>query len=194
MINRLLVKLVSIAAALMLGFLSSPLFAKQQLQLSYKVNKSAVSISNDMELKTVGKAEFSYLFWDIYDSILYTQSGIVTQPSIWFEQAPLMLEIRYKRDIKAKDLVDSTIEQWQHLKIPATRYEAYPDWLLSIWPNLKDGDRLALLMYPDHSTFFYNGEFLAHQQDPDFAQLFLSIWLDKNTSEPKLRAKLLNLK
>ena len=140
----------------------------------------------------VGKADFSYLFWDIYQSALFTQTGSVKEPESWFKQTPLMLEIKYKRDIKAKDLVDSTIEQWQHLNVEKQKYSQYVDWLLETWPNLKEGDRLALLMHDSHSIFFYNGEQLARQNDAQFAQLFLSIWLDKDTSEPKLRTKLLN--
>lgn len=163
--------------------------------MSYTVDddSTTLSTSTQTELKRVGMAEFSYLFWDVYDSYLFNHSGKIDANYAWYEQAPLILEIRYKRDIKADDLIESTIEQWQHLGLSEDKYQEYVPWLKSVWPDLKDGDRLALLVQDGYSVFFYNKEEIARQDDPYFSRIFLDIWLSTDTSEPKLRKKLLGM-
>lgn len=161
---------------------------------TYQIEGKTFKTSASTQLKQVGMAEFSYLFWDVYDSYLFNHSGTIDSNYNWYEQAPLVLEIRYKRDIKADDLIDSTIEQWQHLNLEAAQYESYVPWLRKIWPDLKDGDRLALLVQDGQSIFFYNKQEIARQSDPYFARIFLDIWLSPDTSEPKLRKKLLGNK
>lgn len=161
--------------------------------LSYLVQNQNLLLSNGKSFKATGQAEFSYLFWDVYNSTLFNAKGKFSKDSAWHEQGPVVLEIHYKRDIKAKDLIDSTVEQWQHLKLSNADYEAYVGWLSETWPNLKKGDKLALLMYSDHSVFFYNNQFLSKQDNPAFGKIFLDIWLSVDTSEPKLRKQLLSL-
>ena len=162
-------------------------------QMSYNIEEGEFKTSTGNKLKKVGEAEFSYLFWDVYDSVLFNLSGSMDQSYEWFEQVPLVLEIRYKRDIDAQDLIDNTVDQWQHLGIAREDYEAYVPWLKEVWPNLKKGDRLALLMQDGHSVFFYNQVEIARQSDPYFGRLFLDIWLSVDTSEPELRNGLLSL-
>lgn len=187
-------------------FLSAPpSFSEQQSSVSqsdqanwqqstYKIDGSFFLLeSQNLRFEKIGAASFSYLFWDIYDSTLFYKGNKFDARQPWFEQTPIVLEIRYKRDIKAEDLIESTIEQWQHLNFPTSRYQPYVPWLKAVWPNLKEGDRLALLVYSDFSVFFYNGKFLAFQGESDFGKVFLDIWLSPNTSEPKLRKKLLSI-
>ncbi len=159
--------------------------------LSYQATKPTLEISNGEIFKQTGNASFSYLFWDVYDSVLYTSKGAFSKTEPWQKQGPLILEIQYKRDIDANDLIDSTIEQWRHLKFNESQYSKYVPWFKETWPNLKKGDRLAILMHSDYSVFFYNNKWLATQKDTTFAHIFLSIWLAKETSEPKLRNQLL---
>jgi hypothetical protein len=152
-----------------------------------------------IDLKLIGQASFSYLFWDVYDSYLFGPAGAVfgtnfgnnfTSNQASKGNFPLSLVITYKRDIKANDLIDSTKEQWQHLGIPPAQFDPYLPTLKQ-WPNLSKGDELALVVYADFSVFFYNRKFLALQDDRQFGFDFISIWLSPKTSEPKLRKKLL---
>lgn len=161
--------------------------------MSYSIldKQNQMQISTQVKLKKVGMAEFSYLFWDVYDSYLFNHSGKIDSNYPWYEQAPLALEIRYKRDIDAQDLIDSTVEQWEHLGLKKEQYQEYLPWLKKVWPDLKDGDRLALFVQDGHSVFFYNKEEIARQSDPYFSRIFLDIWLSADTSEPKLRKRLL---
>ncbi len=146
------------------------------------------SYQQQHELKFVGNAVYSVLFWDLYKSQLSTSSGQYSELS---GHDDLIYKIEYLKDVSAVDLVEYTIEQWQHLAINEQQYKDYLPQLTAIWPNIKAGDSLALVVQNNSSAFYYNGELLGAMTGEHFATLFLDIWLSKNTSEPKLRAQLL---
>ena len=54
-------------------------------------------------LKKVGEAKLKVLFWDVYNSSLYNQTG-----EYQAEHFPQVLKIDYLRDIDAEDLIDRT--------------------------------------------------------------------------------------
>ena len=60
-----------------------------------------------------------------------------------------------------------------------------------MWPNIVNGDSLALLIQNDKSTFYFNDRHLGVIEDANFGQLFIDIWLSQNTSQPTLRIELL---
>ncbi|TMM43166.1 hypothetical protein FCS21_13495 [Colwellia ponticola] len=137
---------------------------------------------------TVGEATFSVLFWDIYKSKLLTTSG---NYPVEVTQDNLLFDINYLTDIASKDLINNTIEQWQHLGIAAEVYQAYLPQLKTLWPDIKEGDSLSLLIHQGRSIFYFNKQYIGVINEPEFGQVFLAIWLSKNTSQPKLRNKLL---
>lgn len=140
-------------------------------------------------MQLVGKAQFSVLFWDIYESNLYTASGE-------FEgiTPPLVFEINYQRNISKQELIERTREQWQELGLLITQYEHFISPLNSLWPDIKQGDTLAIKVAKDHSLFYFNNVYIGKIEDEKFAMIFLDIWLSKNTSQPKLRNQLLGYK
>ena len=136
----------------------------------------------------LGSAKFSVLFWDIYQSTLLTSDG----------QAPFsnacqhaLFEIRYLRDISKKELLDNTIEQWRHLSLKEQDYQTFVPMLENIWPDIQAGDQLSMLSQANKTIFYLNRQSIGEIDSATFAQLFLAIWLDENTSEPKLRQQLL---
>jgi len=141
-----------------------------------------------VNVKEVGRAKFSFLFWDIYNSILYTKSGhyLPEKPSPY-----LLFEIEYLKDITATDLLERTIEQWQHLSLTETQYAQFIPVLEGIWPDISAGDKLALFVQNDQSTFYFNGVKIGFVEQKEFSKLFLDIWLSKKTSQPELRDELL---
>jgi len=146
------------------------------------------SFKQQNELKVVGNATFSLLFWDLYKSQLSTVSGDYTPSS---SHVNLVYKIDYLKDVSATDLVEYTIEQWQYLGVSKEQYKHYLPQLTEIWPDIKAGDSLALVVKNNLSAFYYNGELLGVMAGENFALLFLDIWLSKETSEPKLRDQLL---
>ena len=144
---------------------------------------------NDVKqpLTLVGKAKFSVLFWDIYDSALFSHNGE------YLSDSPYLFEIKYLRDISRDDLIDRTIEQWQHLGIEKETYQPFVVELENIWPNIRKGDELAMWTDGNATAFYFNQAFKGQITDPAFSQLFASIWLSPKTSQPKLRKQLLGV-
>ncbi|WP_286235171.1 chalcone isomerase family protein [Thalassotalea sediminis] len=139
------------------------------------------------DLTQVGKATFSFLFWDIYHSKLYTNSGTYSEK----ENQTLLLEIQYLKDIARDDLLEKTVEQWQYLGFSIEQYGKYLDTLRVLWPNIEAGDSLSLLDDNQSSHFYFNGELLGTIEDTKFAEIFLAIWLSEKTSQPLLRKRLI---
>lgn len=140
------------------------------------------------QFNEIGKAKFSVLFWDIYQSTLFAKG----QEYAYFDHnQPVMLKINYLKDISKDELIERTAEQWQHLGIESADVADYTKALAKLWPNIQAGDSLALLLDSQSSTFYYNDQFLGQGPVGSFGRVFLDIWLSPNTSQPKLRQQLL---
>ncbi|MCE9679487.1 chalcone isomerase family protein [Shewanella sp. AS1] len=148
----------------------------------------ALSASPLNQLQKIGEGEMTYLFWTLYQAELFAQS-VPYQSELAQDKA---LRIRYYRAIDKGDLIQATADQWQHLGYSDTNIK---DWLLplsQIWPDVEAGDELMLFVTQDGQSHFYFGEQpIGVIPDPRFGEAFLSIWLSKNTSEPRLRKQLL---
>jgi hypothetical protein len=140
------------------------------------------------DFKLLGEAKFSVLFWDIYQSRLLTSDG---QYPLSHHCQSSLFEIQYLRDISKQELLDNTLAQWQHLAIDKAEYMLYLTVLENIWPDIKAGDQLTLLSRANRTVFYFNQKKIAEIESEEFADLFLRIWLDENTSEPELRTQLL---
>lgn len=154
---------------------------------SHRSDKSLADIKNS-DFKLIGKTSFSVLFWDIYQSELRTSTG---NYPINFAEESLLYEITYLMSITKQDLIERTVEQWEHLKIPSSTYKKYISLLDSIWPNIRKNDTLTLVVSANKSVFFHNGTLIGDIQEKHFGQVFLDIWLSEETSQPKLRQELL---
>lgn len=144
------------------------------------------ALASTQGLKEVGRAQFSVLFWDIYESRLLTSTGQYQDDSF-----PKALEITYQMDITNANLLEKTIEQWQHLELEEQQYQQYSDELLVLWPNIEEGDTLLLKVEQDKSVFYHNGVLRGEIKDQYFGPMFLAIWLSEKTSQPALREQLI---
>lgn len=150
----------------------------------------AVSIPIFVQAKNkVGEARLSFLFWDVYDAQLYA-------PAQNFRaDGEFALSLQYLMDFSGPDIAERSIDEM--------RGQGYRDkpqldrWLiemLTIFPDVKEGDTLIGVRAANgHSQFFYNGNKIGEISDPLFADAFFGIWLAPNSSEPKLRKKLLGI-
>ncbi|CAM2863193.1 chalcone isomerase family protein [Pseudoalteromonas distincta] len=127
-----------------------------------------------------------YLFWDVYDAVLFTPSGNYSEGTL-----PVKFKLTYLRDFDAKEIVKATNEQWEYIGKTGLA-DKYDSKLLSIWPDIKQGDSLTLITNEQGmSTFYHNDEKIGEINELQFSSDFLAIWLDEKTSEPKLRKQLL---
>ncbi|MFS1439582.1 chalcone isomerase family protein [Shewanella sp. 10N.286.48.A6] len=143
-----------------------------------------------IDFKLVGQADLDLLWFSVYSAKLMSVDGEYKN-----QQYPLKLEIQYHRDIDAEDLIEATVEQWQHIGIEQSRIPQLQAHLEGIWPDVKQGDTLSFMMHEQNKgQFFYNEQPLAMILEPGFADAFLGIWLSENTSRPKLRQQLIGVK
>ena len=151
---------------------------------------SGAAMANPIsDLKKVGEAKLKILFWDVYNSSLYSQTGEYRQ-----EQFPQALKITYLRDIDAQDLIERTQDEWEKLGIKQKLFKPWIPLLTDIFPNIKKGDTLLLNVSENQqSEFFFNGKAIGKIPDPTFGKSFLRIWLDEKCSYPKVRDKLIGL-
>ncbi|CUA82547.1 chalcone isomerase family protein [Pseudidiomarina woesei] len=130
------------------------------------------------ELKPVGKTRLQVWFWDVYDAELRTETGAYTD-----EAQQRALQLSYLRDIKAKDLVDTTAEEWERLQITITAdHQQWLNRLQEMWPNVTEGDCITLVETNEgHAQFFGPEGELGVIESAQFTDDFLAIWLDKNS-------------
>lgn len=141
----------------------------------------------DPPLEKCGEARLSLLFWDIYESTLYTPDGRY-EPDV----RPLRLEIRYLRSIRSEDLVAQTRKEWAAQGLASKQHDLWLETLGQLWRDVAKGDVIALTLSPSgSSTFHFNDQPLGRIPDPEFGRQFAGIWLSPNTTRPELRAALI---
>ena len=131
-------------------------------------------------------------FWgfDVYDARLWTPPGFRHSQATQF---PFALELQYLRRLEGGAIASRSLDEMRRL---ATLTDAQAQsWLLAmreVFPNVKEGDRITGVNVPGEGVVFWvNGQRAGDVKDPAFANLFFGIWLNERTSEPKLRAQLL---
>ncbi len=138
-------------------------------------------------MRKVGEARLKVLLWSVYDSRLYTPSGNYDDGDL-----PLRLEIQYLRDIRARDLVDRTLVEWEAMGREHPNQSAWLKQLSGLWPDIAASDVLTLELDRNSvATFSHNGEVLGRLEDPDFGQQFVDIWLSRDCTRPSLRDQLI---
>ncbi|AQP36388.1 chalcone isomerase family protein [Vibrio anguillarum] len=145
----------------------------------------------------IGQANLSWLWLDIYSSQLRTPSGQYEQGSD-LSPHPLALEIEYQRDISSKQLVESTAEQWQKLKLTEQQIAPWLVHLSSIFPSVTEGDRLIYTSDGQQGAFIFHPKNGVQAQvgtvvDEALNDAFLAIWLSPQTQYPHLRKQLIGM-
>ena len=143
---------------------------------------------------------FSYTESDLekYSNIRFTWWGFkVYRAEVWTPDADqpdfekeILLHIKYERDIKAKDLLSTTLKEWKRLKLSHENQRAV--WLAclkKIWPDVKKGDSLTTYMNGDTTSFYQDNKLLGSIKNKEFGPAFLKIWLHKNSQTSDLLKK-----
>lgn len=143
-----------------------------------------------LEPRKAGQGRLSWFGLAIYDATLCVDRSF--SPAA-FEASAFVLELAYRRELRSADIARRSIEEMRRAgefgDDKALRWEAA---LRAVLPDVRDGDRIAGVNRPGRGASFYvNGRWSGEVADAEFARLFFSIWLAPTTSEPGLRAKLL---
>ena len=138
----------------------------------------------------VGQSRLTFLLWDVYDATLYASNGN------WSESEPFALELNYLRALKGELIAQRSSEEIK--KLGFNNPIKMNQWLKkmeSIFPDVKENSVVTGIYLPNEAAIFYlDANFIARIDDPEFALWFFRIWLSEQTSEPKMRKELLNLK
>jgi hypothetical protein len=137
-----------------------------------------------------GSARLRYFGFDVYDSRLWIGSGFRASA---YAQTPLALELTYLRNLSGSAIAERSIKEMR--RVGSISQEQETRWLKSMevsFPDVKAGDRILGVHVPGSGArFWFNGQSRPGVADAEFSRYFFGIWLSDNTSEPKLRASLL---
>lgn len=134
-----------------------------------------------------GSGEMRWFGFAIYDAKLW-RSG-----EQWQGDAPYALELTYRRDISAAQLVKTSIDEIVRLgEKDEQRLGRWRAALEKVFPSVREGDTIIGVYDPGRGArFFYNGKPSGRIDDTELAAAFFSIWLDPRTRAPELRQRLL---
>ena len=128
--------------------------------------------------------------FEVYDARLWT-------PVLFrhgsYTQFPFALELQYLRRLEGAAIASRSIDEMRRLG-PFSDAQAQ-NWLSAmreLFPDVRQGDRITGINLPGvGAEFWVNGQRVGVVKDLAFARLFFGIWLDERSSEPKMRAQLL---
>jgi len=145
-------------------------------------------ITEASDLTKRGEAVMRFIGLKVYDIRLWTKAKPHADADLH------ALELVYDLGLKGSEIAKRSVDEM--------RKQGYNDeaklakWLVAMnnfFPNVKKNDTLVGLSIPNKGARFYSQDkFIAEIADPEFAKAFFDIWLSPKTSEPKLRARLLN--
>ena len=126
----------------------------------------------------------------IYDASLW-----ISGPR-WDAEQAFAIDILYARDVRARKLVQTSLDEMRRLGFGDDRRLArWSDELIRVMPDVKKGEHLTGINRPGVGVEIYHqGTMAGLIADPEFARAFFSIWLDVRTREPGLRQSLIGSK
>ncbi len=140
--------------------------------------------------RLIGQHRFTYWGFEVYDASLWGNTAFA--PQDWAKQN-LVLELRYLRDFKGADIAQRSIDEMQGQRgLTDAQKQTWTGVLLSLIPNVRNGDRLTGIYTPDKGMqLLHQDRLLGEVNDVDLAQRFFGIWLAPETSQRQLRQQLL---
>ncbi|MEY3611019.1 MAG: hypothetical protein RJB14_741 [Pseudomonadota bacterium] len=128
--------------------------------------------------------------FEVYDARLWTPVGFRHGA---YTQFPFALELQYLRKLEGAAIASRSIDEMR--RVGAFSDAQAQSWLAAmreLFPDVRQGERITGIHWPGvGAEFWVNGQRAGVVKDPSFARLFFGIWLDERTSEPKMRAQLL---
>ncbi len=133
--------------------------------------------------QTRGAATFRYLGFPLYDAQLFTQGGA---PLSWSRD--FGLELRYRRNLTKKALVNSTLDEMKRIG----RAAPVRQQLDGCFDAVSKGDTfLAVSQGPDKVSFWLNGRKTCTMAYPGITRSFMSIFVGENTRSAAFTQSLL---
>jgi hypothetical protein len=108
-------------------------------------------------------------------------------------QQPFALELQYLRKLEGAAIASRSLEEMRRIgHFTDAQAQSWLAAMRELFPNVSAGERITGINVPGEGVeFWVNGQRVGAVKDVTFARLFFGIWLDERTSEPKMRAQLL---
>lgn len=128
--------------------------------------------------------------FEVYDARLWTVPGFRQSQ---FVQHPFALELQYLRTLEGSAIASRSIDEMRRVgSVTEAQAQSWLAAMRTLFPNVSAGERISAVNLPGQGAeFWVNGLKVGGVKDTAFAALFFGIWLDARTSEPKMRAQLL---
>ena len=137
----------------------------------------------------VGEARLEVMFFDIYDAKLIASDGD------FHPDKPFALSLTYLREFKGKSIASRSIDEMRDQGMEdEVKLATWFEQMQQLFPDVDKGQTITgIADASGRAVFYYNDSKIGSVDDPDFTQWFFNIWLSENTSQPKMREKLLGL-
>lgn len=157
------------------------------LVLASAVAQARLPVPDGERWQLQGSGEMRWFGFAIYGAKLW-RSG-----QQWQNDAPYALELTYRRNISAEQLVNTSVDEIVRLgEKDEQRLRQWRIALMKVFPSVREGDTIIGLHEPGNGArFFFNGKPTGSLDDANLAAAFFAIWLDPRTKAPDLRARLL---
>jgi hypothetical protein len=128
--------------------------------------------------------------FEVYDARLWTPAGFRHSQ---YAQHPFALELQYLRRLEGSAIASRSIDEMRRVgSFTDAQAQSWQSAMRELFPDVRQGDRITGINLPGvGAEFWVNGQRVGLIKDATFARLFFGIWLDERTSEPKMRAQLL---
>jgi hypothetical protein len=128
--------------------------------------------------------------FEVYDARLWTPVGFRHGQ---YPQFPFALELDYLRKLEGAAIATRSIDEMRRVgSFSEAQAQSWLAAMRELFPDVRQGERITGINLPGvGAEFWVNGHRVGVVKDVVFARLFFGIWLDERTSEPKMRAQLL---
>jgi hypothetical protein len=128
--------------------------------------------------------------FEVYDARLWTPRGFRHTQAM---QQAFALELQYLRKLEGAAIASRSIDEMRRVgNFTDAQAQVWLAAMREMFPNVSAGERITGVNLPgEGAEFWVNGQRVGVVKDVNFARLFFGIWLDERTSEPKMRAQLL---
>ena len=141
----------------------------------------------------VGEGYLRFFGFKLYKAKLFSNSNF-DKKNIFSNK--FALQIKYYKNFTSKEISELSIKEIRKLQLgDDIKLQKWLRWMIVNFPDVSKNDLLIGIYSPKNAfTLYYNNVYFSSNIDIEFSRSFFSIWLDKKTSEPNLRKKLLNIK
>ena len=179
-----------LACALLLGALACEVRAQSTTVSSPNAAFSRPEVTSLGGVVPTAPVRLRVWGFEVYDARLWTPVAFRHSA---YTQFPFALELQYLRKLEGAAIASRSIDEMR--RVGSFNDAQAQSWLTAmreLFPNVAAGERITGVNLPGvGAEFWVNGQRVGAVKDPAFARLSFGIWLDERTSEPKMRAQLL---